>query len=59
MSVKKTLLIASVVATSFSGNVFAAENVNTTGMIHFKGQFIDSTCQVESIMRIKPKALCS
>lgn len=49
MSVKKTLLIASVVAASFSGNVFAAaENVNTAGKIHFKGQFIDSTCQVET-----------
>ncbi len=45
MSVKKTLLVASVVAASFSGNVFAAaENVNTAGKIHFKGQFIDSTC---------------
>ncbi|MBQ0213154.1 fimbrial protein [Proteus vulgaris] len=49
MTFSKTLLITSIIAASFSGIANAAPaNGNTTGVIHFKGQFIDSTCTVET-----------
>ncbi len=49
MNFKKTLLITSIIAVSFSGMANAAPNSgNATGIIHFKGQFIDSTCTVEA-----------
>ena len=49
MTFSKTLLITSIIAASFSGIANAAPaDGNTTGIIHFKGQFIDSTCTVET-----------
>ena len=48
MNFKKTLLITSIIAASFSGVANAAvESGNVRGTINFKGQFIDSTCTVE------------
>ncbi|HBO22560.1 MAG TPA: pilus assembly protein [Providencia sp.] len=46
MNFKKTLLITSIMATAFSGMANAA-SADANGTIHFKGQFIDSTCMVE------------
>lgn len=48
MSFKKTLLITSIIAASFSGVVNAAVgDVASRGTIQFKGMFVDSTCTVE------------
>lgn len=49
MNFTKTLLITSIIAASFSGMANAAPTSgNAKGVIHFKGQFIDSTCIVET-----------
>ncbi|EPL9569451.1 fimbrial protein [Providencia rettgeri] len=49
MTFKKTLLITSIVAASFSGMANAAiGDGDGQGIIHFKGQFVDSTCTVDT-----------
>lgn len=49
MTLKKTLLVASIFAASFASAAIAATGSgNTTGTIHFKGQFIDTTCTVDT-----------
>ncbi|CAG9426782.1 fimbrial protein [Providencia alcalifaciens] len=49
MKFKTTLLLSSILAISFSSAVSAAPGSgNASGKIHFKGQFIDTTCTVEA-----------
>ncbi|WP_369310237.1 fimbrial protein [Providencia rettgeri] len=47
MHFKKSIFISSIIIASFSSALHAAESGNAKGTIHFKGQFIDSTCTVE------------
>lgn len=51
MSVKKSILIISIIAASFSGvanAVVGDGDGDGQGLIHFKGQFVDSTCAVDT-----------
>ncbi|HHR6078691.1 TPA: fimbrial protein [Providencia alcalifaciens] len=51
MTLNKTLLAASIAALAFTGSVNAADdtgNANAEGKIHFKGQFIEQTCDIEA-----------
>lgn len=52
MKISKTLLVTSIIAASFSGMVNAATpdgaSGNSKGIIHFQGQFIETTCTVET-----------